>query len=116
MLIDEGSSVTILSSITWKALGYPQLVLVTQNLLAFNKRTSHPLGVLPQFPVTLGGKTIINDVMVVQDPLDFDLLLAMKSFVSVNLPKAVMAVTEATSKPLRVLDLALQDSERDLSV
>jgi hypothetical protein len=33
-----------------------------------------------------------------------------------NLPKAVMAVTEATSKPLRVLDLALQDSERDLSV
>jgi hypothetical protein len=33
-----------------------------------------------------------------------------------NFPKAVMAVTEATSKPLRVLDLALQDSERDLSV
>jgi hypothetical protein len=33
-----------------------------------------------------------------------------------NLPKAVEAVTEATSKPLRVSDLALQDSERDLSV
>jgi hypothetical protein len=33
-----------------------------------------------------------------------------------NFPKAVEAVTEATSKPLRVLDLALQDSERDLSV
>jgi hypothetical protein len=33
-----------------------------------------------------------------------------------NLPKAVEAVTEATSKPLRVLDLSLQDSERDLSV
>jgi hypothetical protein len=28
MLIDEGSSVSILSSITWKALGYPQLVPV----------------------------------------------------------------------------------------
>jgi hypothetical protein len=69
-------------------LGYPQLVPVTQNLLSFNRRTSHPLGVLPQFPVTLGGKTVFIDVMVVQDPLDFDLLLgrdyvyAMKAIVS----------------------------------
>jgi hypothetical protein len=35
---------------------------------------------------------------------------------SVILPKAEKAITEATSEPLRVLDLALQDSERDLSV
>jgi hypothetical protein len=87
-LIDEGVSVSILSSIAWQAFGYPQLVPVTQNLLAFNRRTSHPLGVLPQFPVTLGGKTVFIDVMVVQDPLDFDLLLgrdyvyAMKAIVS----------------------------------
>jgi hypothetical protein len=39
-LIDEGSSVSILSSIAWQALGCPPLVLVTQNLLAFNRRTS----------------------------------------------------------------------------
>ena len=50
-------------------------MLVTQNLLTFNRRTSHPLGVLPQFPITLGGKNVFIDVMVVQDPLDFDLLL-----------------------------------------
>jgi hypothetical protein len=87
-LIDEGSSVSILSSIAWQALGYPKLVSVTQTLFAFNKRTNHPLGILPQFPVTLGGKTIFIDVMVVQDPLDFDLLLgrdyvyAMKSIMS----------------------------------
>jgi hypothetical protein len=87
-LIDEGVSVSILSSIAWKALGCPQLVSVTQNLLAFNRRTSHPLGVLPQFPITLGGKIVFIDVMVVQDPLDFDLLLgrdyvyAMKAIVS----------------------------------
>jgi hypothetical protein len=74
-LIDEGESVSILSSISWKALGYPQLVSVTQNLLAFNRRTNHPLGVLPQFPITLGGKIVFIDVMVVQDPLDFDFLL-----------------------------------------
>jgi hypothetical protein len=87
-LIDEGVSVSILSSIAWHALGCPHLALVTQNLLAFNRRTSQPLGTLPQFSVTLGGKIVFIDVMVVQDPLDFDLLLgrdyvySMKSIVS----------------------------------
>jgi hypothetical protein len=46
-LIDEGSSVSILSSIAWQALVCPPLVPVTQNLLAFNRRTSQPLGTLP---------------------------------------------------------------------
>jgi hypothetical protein len=87
-LIDEGSSISILSSIAWQALGYPKLVSFTQTLFSFNRRTSHPLGILPQFLVTLGGKTFFIDVMVVQDPLDFDLLLgqdyvyAMKAIVS----------------------------------
>jgi hypothetical protein len=87
-LIDEGASVSILSSVAWYALGCPQLAPVTQNLLAFNRRTSQPLGILPQFPVTLGGKTVFIDVMVVRDPLDFSLLLgrdyvyAMKAIVS----------------------------------
>jgi hypothetical protein len=64
-LIDEGLSISILSYIAWKALGYPPLVPVMQNLLAFNRRPSQPLGTLPQFPVTLGGKTVFIDVMVV---------------------------------------------------
>jgi hypothetical protein len=74
-LIDEGSSVSILSSIAWQALGYPSLAPVTQNLLSFNRRTSQPLGTLLQFPVLLGGKTVFIDVMGIQDPLDFALLL-----------------------------------------
>jgi hypothetical protein len=87
-LIDEGSSVSILSSFAWQALGCPPLASITQNLLAFNRRTSQPLGTLPHFPITLGGKTVFIDVMVVQDPLDFSLLLgrdnvyAMKAIVS----------------------------------
>jgi hypothetical protein len=87
-LIDEGSPVSIFSFVAWQALGYPQLVLVTQTMFSFNRRTSHPLGILPQFPVTLGEKIVFVDVMVVQDPLDFDLLLgrdyvyAMKAIVS----------------------------------
>jgi hypothetical protein len=74
-LIDKGASVSILSSFAWQALGCPPLAPVMQNLLAFNRRTSQPLGTLPQFPVTLGGKIVFIDVMVVQDPLDFSLLL-----------------------------------------
>jgi hypothetical protein len=46
-LIDEGLSVSILSSIGWKDLGYPPLVSVTQTLFSFNRRTNHPLGILP---------------------------------------------------------------------
>jgi hypothetical protein len=88
VLIDEDASVSILSSINSYALGCPQLAPVTQNLLAFNRTTSQPLGILPQFPVTLGGKTVFIDVMVVREPLHFALLLgrdyvyAMKSIVS----------------------------------
>jgi hypothetical protein len=87
-LIDEGASDSILSSIAWQDFSYPQLVLVTQNLLAFNRRTSHPLGILPKFSITLGLKIVFVDVMVVQDPLDLDLLVerdyvyAMKDIVS----------------------------------
>jgi hypothetical protein len=87
-LIDEGASVIILSFVAWYALGCPQLAPVTQNLLDFKRRTSQPLGILPQFPITLGGKIVFIDVMVVRDPLDFTLLFgrdyvyAMKALVS----------------------------------
>jgi hypothetical protein len=86
-LRDEGASISIFSFIAWQDLGCPQLALVMQNLLAFNRRNNQPLGALPQFPITLGGKTVFIYVMVVQDPLDFSLLgrdyvYAMKSIVS----------------------------------
>jgi hypothetical protein len=59
-----------------------------QNVLSFNRRTNQHLGTLPRLTITLGGKTIFIDVMVVQDPLYFDLLLGrayvyeMKAIVS----------------------------------
>ena len=70
-IIDEGASVSILSSTTWQDFGSPPLAPVTQNLLAFNRRMSQPLGILPKLPVTLGGKTVHMDVMVVPGPLDY---------------------------------------------
>ena len=87
-IVDEGASVSILSSTTWKALGSPQLVPYTDQIMDFNRRPTAPLGTLPCFPITLGVKKICIDVMVVQRPLNFNLLLgrdyvyAMKDFVS----------------------------------
>ena len=60
----------------------------TDQLLAFNPGHTAPLGTLPYFPITEGGKTVCIDVMVVQGPLDFNLLLGcdyvytMKAIVS----------------------------------
>ena len=74
-IIDEGASVSILSSTAWKVLGSPSLMPVTQNLLAFNKGTGRPLGILPKLPITFGGKTVHLNMMVVPRPLDYNLLL-----------------------------------------
>jgi len=74
-ILDEGASVSLMPSTTWQALGSPQLVPVAQHLLAFGGGTSLPLGILPNFPTTLGGKTIYIDVIIVQGALDFSLLL-----------------------------------------
>ena len=74
-IIDEGTYVSILSSTTWKASSSPQLVHVTYNLFAFNIGTIQPLGILPKLPITLGGNIVNIDIMVVQSPLDFKLIL-----------------------------------------
>jgi hypothetical protein len=74
-IVYEGTSVSILSSTAWKDMGSPQLVSVTHHLWDFNRRSREPLGILPQLPITLGGKTVCIDVMIVHGPLDFNFLL-----------------------------------------
>src|ERR1700722_19431726 len=65
-VLDKGASVSLMSYTTWQALGSPQLRSITQTLLAFDGRACPSLGVLPQFPITLGGKTVYIDVLVIQ--------------------------------------------------
>ena len=69
-IIDEGASVSILSSTAWKVLGSPSLLPEIRNMTCFNKGTSRPLGILPNLPITLRRKTVHLNVMVVQGPLD----------------------------------------------
>ena len=47
----------------------------TDQVLASNRIPIVPFGILPHFPITLGGKTVCIDVMVVQGTLYFNPLL-----------------------------------------
>ena len=58
-IVDEGAFFSIISSTSWKDLGSPHLVLDTDQILAFNRIPIAPLGILPHFPITLGGKTVM---------------------------------------------------------
>jgi hypothetical protein len=83
-IVDEGASASILSSLIWKVLGSPKLVSSSHELLAFDRRLSEYLGILPQFPISLGGKTFLVDVIVVQGPLDFNMILGRDYVYAMN--------------------------------
>ena len=69
-------------------MGSPSLISTTSQLLAFDIRTNIALGIIYQTPIILGGNTILVDFMVIEDPLDFNMLLgrdyvyAMQAMVS----------------------------------
>jgi hypothetical protein len=73
--MNEGASASILSSSAWRDLGSPKLVSSSDELLDFDRRPSEYLGVLPQLPILLGEKTVLVNFIVVQVPLDFNMLL-----------------------------------------
>jgi len=50
-------------------------VSASHELLAFDRCPSEYLRILPQFPISLGGKIVLVDVIMVQGPLDFNMLL-----------------------------------------
>jgi len=83
-IIDEGAFMSILSSTAWKALGSPSLFPEMRNLTGFNKGTNRPLGILLNVPITLRRKTIHMNVMVVQGPLDYNILLGREYIYSMG--------------------------------
>jgi len=46
-IVDEGAIVSILSLDAWKAMGCPKLVSITDQILAFDRIPSGPLGAFP---------------------------------------------------------------------
>ena len=74
-IIDEGASVSIFPARAWRGMGFPSLVSTSRELVAFDRRTNTPLKIIFQTHVTLGGKIVLVDFMVIEDPLDFNIIL-----------------------------------------
>jgi hypothetical protein len=74
-IVDEGASASILSSSSWQALSSLELVSTSHELLVFERHHSEYLGILLQFHLSLGGNIFLFNVIVVQGPLDFNILI-----------------------------------------
>jgi hypothetical protein len=74
-VVDEGASTCVISLACWKAIRQPILSPSPTLLTAFDGHSFRPHGIIPSFPVQLGGKTVCVKVEVVDAPLDYNLLL-----------------------------------------
>lgn len=74
-----------------------KLLASDKKLLAYDRRPGESMGVLPQLHITLGGKTVVINMMVVDRPLDFnmqprhDFFYAMNFVVSFTLSSHVFS-------------------------
>ena len=59
----------------WKALGSPELVPSNTLLIAFDRRSFGPHGILPAFEINLVAKAVSVEVEVIDASLDYNLLL-----------------------------------------
>jgi hypothetical protein len=74
-VVDEGASTCVMSLACWKSIGQPALSPSPTLLTTFDGRSFQPHGIVPSFPTQLGEKTVCVEVEVVDDPLDYNLLL-----------------------------------------
>jgi hypothetical protein len=74
-LVDEGASTCVMSLACWKAIGHPALSPSPTLLTTFDGHSFRPHGIIPSFPVQLGGKTMCVKVEVVDASLDYNILL-----------------------------------------
>jgi hypothetical protein len=74
-VVDKGASTCVMSLACWKAIGQPALSPSPTLLTAFDGRSFRPHGIVPSFPLQLGGNTMCIEVEVVDAPLDYNLLL-----------------------------------------
>jgi hypothetical protein len=74
-VVDEGASTCVMSLACWKAIGQPVLSPLPTLLTAFDGHSFQSHGIIPSFPMQLGGKTMCIEVEVVDASLDYNLLL-----------------------------------------
>ena len=74
-VVDEGALTCVMSLACWKSIGHPELSPSPTLLTVFDGHSFRPHGIIPSFPMQLGGKIVCVDVEVVDAPLDYNLLL-----------------------------------------
>ena len=74
-IIDEGTSTCVISTSCWKANGSPSVVPSPSILTAFHGHSHKPHGIIPAFPICVGGKVINIEVEFIDANLDYNLLL-----------------------------------------
>ena len=73
--IDEGASTCVMSMSCWKAIGSPSAVPSPTLLIAFDGHSHKLHGIIPTFPICVGGKVVNIEVEVIYANLDYNLLL-----------------------------------------
>ena len=68
-MVDKGSSTCAMSLECWKAIVHLGLSPSPTLLMAFEGQSFKPHGIIPYFPMQLGGKTMCVEVEVVDAPL-----------------------------------------------
>jgi hypothetical protein len=74
-VVNEGASTCVMSLACWKAIDQPILSPSPTLLTSFDGCSFLPHGIIPSFPVQLGGKTMCVEVEVFDAPLNYNLLL-----------------------------------------
>jgi hypothetical protein len=63
-VIDDDASTCVMSLACWNAIGQPRLSPLPTFLTTFDDRSIRPDGIIPFFPIQLGGKTMCVEVEV----------------------------------------------------
>ena len=74
-IVDEGASTCIMSTLVWQKLRSPILQPSSITLRAYDVHPTKSQGILPHFPITLAGKTVLIEIEVFNTQLDYNLLL-----------------------------------------
>ena len=74
-VIDEVASTCVMSMSCWKAIGSPSAIPSATLLNAFYGHSHRLHGIVPAFPICVGGKTVNIEVEIVDASLEYNLLL-----------------------------------------
>jgi hypothetical protein len=72
-VVDEGASTCVMLLACWKTIDQPILSPSPTLLTSFNGHLFQPHGIIPSFPMQLGGKTMCVEVEVVDTSLDYNI-------------------------------------------